>query len=66
MSKFAHDRRGGRAYTVRVTDGKNGQMVDTVHVVAIDVRRARQAAIEHCKDRVIDASNLHAHAPQRA
>jgi hypothetical protein len=66
MSKFANDRKAGRAYNVRVTDTKNGAHVDTVHVVALDVRRARSAAIAKCVNRVIDATRLHAHAPQRA
>lgn len=66
MAKFSNERKGGRNYNVRVTDTKHGDHVDTVTVTALDVRRARSAAIAACTHRVIDASRLHAHAPVKA
>lgn len=64
--KFANERKGGKNYTVRVTDTREGDAVDTVHVKAMDPRRAKAAAIAACAHRVIDATRLHAHSPQRA
>lgn len=70
MTRFADQRKGGRKYSVKVTEGREGQTIATVTVTVIKTAHAKRAALDAAAfeaDRMeIDPERMYAHSPIKA